>query len=324
MSGRIRQLKPDFLLDEEFWALKCAHPDLHLHEAFEGLWMHADREGRFEWRPQNLKAKILPYWEGDFSRVLEVLADAGCVVSYVVDGRRYGLVRGFAKHQRPNNREPASIIPPPPDDLQSSVSVHVHARADESPRASLPPLPTPNTQHPTPTRSSGVRPVPGLVVVAAPSRVLTMPGPEPPPEYLDEALMAGVDRVQATSTWRHYHGAGLPERGVEKLHAWLVQRARERANQLARAPARASPGARPEPECEWDWRYLGQHHVSFGERHELDARAIAHRWYLTGAAKGLSASEADRAFATHLKGQARKAKPPPKRPSEPPPKEASA
>jgi len=193
MSGRIRQLKPDFLLDEEFWALKSAHPELHLHEAFEGLWCHADREGRFEWRPQMLKAKILPYWDGDFSRVLEVLAEAGCIVSYVVDGRRYGWVRSFGKHQRPNSREPVSVLPPPSDDaLQSSVSVRVHACADESPRASLPPLPIPNTQHPNPSRVSEELPeVPGLELVRPP---ITYVGLQPSQRDQGGSLPTGARR----------------------------------------------------------------------------------------------------------------------------------
>lgn len=200
MSGRIRQLKPDFHLDEEFWALKCAHPDLHLHEAFEGLWCHSDREGRFEWRPQMLKAKILPYWQGDFSRALDVLTDAGYVVSYQVDGKRYGWVRGFAKHQRPNSREPASTFPPPPVDApQPDVSVRVQAHADESPRASLPPLPTPNTQPQHPTHSS-VPEVPGLTVVAN----------DPPPKRLGPSKRERELTAQAESlgALRHSYTPG--------------------------------------------------------------------------------------------------------------------
>lgn len=193
MSGRIRQLKPDFHLDEEFWALKCAHPALHLHEAFEGLWCHSDREGRFEWRPQMLKAKILPYWDGDFGAALEVLADAGYVVSYTVGGRRFGWVRNFAKHQRPNSREPESVLPPPPVDApHPDVSARVHAHADESPRASLPLLPTPNTQHPTPdsTRAPESPPeVPGLTLVGAPPK--PHPGPLQPSKR-EQARDAGI------------------------------------------------------------------------------------------------------------------------------------
>jgi hypothetical protein len=54
--------------------------------------------------------------------------------------------------------------------------------------------------------------------------------------------MAGVGPEQARSTWAHYWGAGLPSGGVERLTPWLVQRAKERATQLARASPRVSAG----------------------------------------------------------------------------------
>lgn len=128
MRGRIRQLKPELFLDEEFWALVEAHPDLHLLQAFEGLWCQSDREGRFEWRPTMLKTQILPYWGGDFERSLEVLRGAGLVHRYEVEGRAYGEVRSFERHQRPNSREPASIIPPPLAHAQAPLT---HAQADQ-------------------------------------------------------------------------------------------------------------------------------------------------------------------------------------------------
>jgi hypothetical protein len=80
---------------------------------------------------------------------------------------------------------------------------------------------------------------------AAPiARTLTMPSEEPPQEYLDEATMRAVPREQAISTWRHYYGAGLPERGVERLHAWLCARATERAVANARVSATWPEGKR--------------------------------------------------------------------------------
>src|SRR5690606_20606482 len=69
---------------------------------------------------------------------------------------------------------------------------------------------------------------------ARPGRTVTMPSESPPQDYLDAAVMAGVSLDQARGTWSHYWGAGLPDRGVEKLHPWLVKRAKERANQVAR------------------------------------------------------------------------------------------
>ena len=115
MSGRIRQIKPEIYLDDEFEALEVKHLELRLFKAFSGLWCHSDREGRFEWKPAQLKAKIMPYWGGDFGRVLDVLTSAGYVHRYTVDGRVYGWSRSFLKHQRPGNREPDSCIPPPPE-----------------------------------------------------------------------------------------------------------------------------------------------------------------------------------------------------------------
>jgi hypothetical protein len=92
-------------------------------------------------------------------------------------------------------------------------------------------------------RALDVPEVPGLERVApllqpvgGSGRVYSLPGADPPKEFLDDALMGGVSIEQARSTWEHYHGAGLPPGGVERLHPWLVKRAKERATQLAKAP----------------------------------------------------------------------------------------
>lgn len=260
MSGRIRQLKPVVFLDEELWALIEQNPELHLLQAFEGLWCQSDREGRFEWRPAMLKSQILPYWGGDFARCLDALCRGGFIVRYEVSGRTYGQVRSFHRHQRPNNREPDSAIPPAPLE-QTQVSLE-HAQAGdsgahepatfvcESPRASLPPLPTPtpnpNSQPARAERSDHSRP----------ARTVSLPSEQPTSEYLDAAVMAGVSREQATSTWEHYWGSGLPDRGVEKLTPWLVKRAKERASQTARAgPHRRSSREHHQPDAGVDpWK----------------------------------------------------------------------
>lgn len=75
------------------------------------------------------------------------------------------------------------------------------------------------------------------------TRSFTMPGPEPPREYLDLAVMSGVSPVQATATWKHYYRAGLPEFGVERLHPWLIAAAAEYVTRKARLPVPAARGA---------------------------------------------------------------------------------
>lgn len=146
MRPRIRTIKPEALLDEGLWDAED-ETGLPLFRAFVGLWCHADREGRFEWRPRALKAGILPYWDGDFSRVLDALATRGFLVRYAISGREFGLVRTFKEHQSVNGKEPPSRLPGPPDSLTDSDSSHVkHAsatREEHVPHVTIPSLPVP-------------------------------------------------------------------------------------------------------------------------------------------------------------------------------------
>jgi hypothetical protein len=123
MRGRIRSVKPEVLTDEDLWDLgqRTGFP---IYQGYQGLWLYADREGRFEWRVRPLKSLILPYWEGDFSLLLDALAEAGFVQRYEVDGKTYGHVRTFGKHQTPNAREPESTIPAPPS-ARARTCTHV-------------------------------------------------------------------------------------------------------------------------------------------------------------------------------------------------------
>lgn len=126
MKLRIRTYKPELFSDEELWDLTLHFGELgvDMRVCYEGLWSASDREGRFEWRPRALGAAILPYWRGDFERVLDVLAKGGFVVRYTAGGKSFGWVRTFKEHQKPNAHEPESILPAPPPEL-----VHMHARA---------------------------------------------------------------------------------------------------------------------------------------------------------------------------------------------------
>jgi hypothetical protein len=115
MRARIRSVKPELLSDEELWDLGVS-TGLPVLQAFVGLWMYADKQGRFEWRPRALAAAILPFWDGDFASVLAALAAHRFIVEYEVCGKRYGVVRSFRKHQVINNREVDSVLPAPPLD----------------------------------------------------------------------------------------------------------------------------------------------------------------------------------------------------------------
>jgi hypothetical protein len=113
--ARIRTVKPDFFKHEELYQLEI-NEKLPLRVAFVGLWCVCDREGRFKWRPNQLKLDILPYDKIDFSRVLDALATHGFIVEYVAeDENNYGFVPTFLQHQVINNRESESVLPSPFD-----------------------------------------------------------------------------------------------------------------------------------------------------------------------------------------------------------------
>lgn len=114
MMARIRTIKPEFFKHETLFDAE-QETGLPLRLAFAGLWTVCDREGRFEWRPRAIKTDAMPYDDVDFSRVLDALTTRGFVVRYRVDGKEFGHVPGFSRHQVINGRETDSKLPPPPE-----------------------------------------------------------------------------------------------------------------------------------------------------------------------------------------------------------------
>ena len=200
----------------------------------------------------------MPYWDGDFARVLEALERGRYVVRYEVDGKAYGYVRSWHKHQRPNHREEASALPEPPvatpcppcDDRAPTGQPPVHdtARGEGNGRERKgtegSAAPTRGRPPPEPSSPEAVTEV-RRIGSGGVARTLSLPSEQPPREYLDDAVMRGISREQAASTWEHYWGAGLPQGGVERLHDWLLKRAKERANAQARASPRSAGGTPP-------------------------------------------------------------------------------
>lgn len=71
--------------------------------AWAALWMQCDDHGIFEWKPIVLKALIFPADNVDFAEVLAEFESLDCVKRIEVNGKPCGLVRNFAKYQRPKN-----------------------------------------------------------------------------------------------------------------------------------------------------------------------------------------------------------------------------
>ncbi len=110
---RIRSIKPDFFRDELTGQLE---PELALF--YLGVCCCCDDEGRFQWNPVLIASDIDPYgakW-GSAKRVgelLEKLRISGRVVRYEVDGKIYGLMPSFKKHQKPSHPINSKIPAPP-------------------------------------------------------------------------------------------------------------------------------------------------------------------------------------------------------------------
>jgi hypothetical protein len=121
--GRIRTIKPEFFKHSGLYDAEV-ETGLPLRLAFAGLWTCCDREGRFKWRPRELKLDVLPYDECDFEAVLNSLEAAGFIVRYEVGGDQFGVVPTFLNHQHINQREAQSMLP-----NQKDTQSHVHARA---------------------------------------------------------------------------------------------------------------------------------------------------------------------------------------------------
>lgn len=117
---RMRGVKPDLLRHESLCDLE-ASCGLPLRLCFIGLFMAADRRGRFEWRPRSLKAALMPFDDGlDFGAVLDQLSAGDFVRRYTIDGKDYGWIPGFTRHQSFNNKEQDSVFPPHPDEPRDS------------------------------------------------------------------------------------------------------------------------------------------------------------------------------------------------------------
>lgn len=104
--ARARNIKPGFFRNADL-----AELSFECRLLFIGLWTLADREGRLEDRPKQIKMEIFPADNLDCNAALDELASTGMLVRYEHDGKRFLQVTNFAKHQNPHRDERPSTIP---------------------------------------------------------------------------------------------------------------------------------------------------------------------------------------------------------------------
>ncbi len=118
--ARSRTIKPSFFTDDE---LGDCSPLARL--LFAGLWTQADKRGRLEDRPRQLKVQILPYDDCKVDELLVELVQHRFISRYVVGSNQFIQVVNFEKHQHCHVNEAESTIPAPESDGASMVPIRL-------------------------------------------------------------------------------------------------------------------------------------------------------------------------------------------------------
>jgi hypothetical protein len=129
--GRIRTIKPEFFKHSGLFDAE-QETGLPLRIGFAGLWTCSDREGRFKWRPRELKLDVLPYDDCDFSCVLDALATRGFIVKYASESEAFGYIPSWKSHQFVNPKEAQSHLPNPCDGQQIDASITRGERVEDA------------------------------------------------------------------------------------------------------------------------------------------------------------------------------------------------
>lgn len=106
--ARIRSIHPGLATDEAYMSASMAARVLIPH-----LWTEAWDDGVFEWKPVVLKARIFPADNVSMSDLLDELVTLNFIQRVEVGGKPYGLIRNFARYQRPKkpNKSPIDTEP---------------------------------------------------------------------------------------------------------------------------------------------------------------------------------------------------------------------
>lgn len=130
--ARARNIKPDVFKNVHLG--KCS-PYARL--LFQALWTLADREGRLEDEPEEIKIDTLPYDDVDIDQLLGELTHPSdhkrqFISRYTVDGYRYIQIVNFKKHQKPHPNEKPSEIPAPIELMESNLITRAVPKESEA------------------------------------------------------------------------------------------------------------------------------------------------------------------------------------------------
>jgi len=104
--ARARNIKPGFFRNADLVELS-----FEARLLFIGLWTIADRAGRLEDRPKQIKMDVFPADNIDCEAILGQLEAINMIERYSHGGAKYIQVVTFTKHQNPHKDEKASTLP---------------------------------------------------------------------------------------------------------------------------------------------------------------------------------------------------------------------
>lgn len=104
---RTRLLNPRFFADSQIAKLPAI-----TRLAALALLTIADKEGRIECIPEEIRAQILPYEAHDIDKILDELLAIKYLEKYTAKGKQVLVIKAFLKYQKPHPREAPSNLPP--------------------------------------------------------------------------------------------------------------------------------------------------------------------------------------------------------------------
>lgn len=207
--SRIRSVHPGLWTDERFVSVPALARLFWI-----GIWNECDDQGIFEWSPLKLKMRLLPADNADAGTLLADLTAARMVLPFDVDGRTYGVVRNFARYQRP--KKPNAVHPAP---------AHALAFASGTPA----PENEPSSEPAAAIAPAGSEPVPHLFPTGpeiAPQRKeeggrkdseADASGGEPPEPPADDLKPIDLKAAIFASGVPLLVGAGIPDRNARSM-----------------------------------------------------------------------------------------------------------
>lgn len=122
--ARARNIKPGFFRNADLVELS-----FEARLLFIGLWTIADRDGRLEDRPKQIKMELFPADNMDCDVLLSQLESINMIERYSHGGARVIQVVNFSKHQNPHRDEKASTLPDRDGNTAKPKDAHEKHRA---------------------------------------------------------------------------------------------------------------------------------------------------------------------------------------------------